>query len=76
MTDKQLEKLGIVPANALTKHNRKYWIRCLEIEIKIPRHYTVSEIFQDIWDAALRLGIEQGKRLKIDEIKKCLEIYD
>lgn len=74
MTTEELEKLGIYQINPKF-YKRKFIIHDYG-DFNIPEHYTIREIFQLIYDHGHREGTDNGKLLKIKEIRSCLDLNE
>jgi hypothetical protein len=71
MTTQLLDKLGI---KVIQVRNP----RILEIpgvgEIKCSPGETIADIFEDVYELGFKAGIEKGKKQKVSEIRKCLNL--
>jgi hypothetical protein len=72
LTNKGLEKLGIQTIGS-NLHKRRYIIPHVGVR-DLPVDVNIYYIFQLIYDSGIENGIEEGKYIKINEIKKCLNI--
>ena len=72
MSIEELEKLNIFSINSKI-HPRNFIISRLG-EFKIPDYYNLDCIYEMIHEEGIIEGIKRGKDMKIEEIKKCLDI--
>jgi len=71
MTDKALEKIGILPDKSRLNPNR-YWCNATQEHMNISRNMWGEDIMQDIFDNAFNQGVEEGKERRSKEFKRLI----
>ena len=72
MTTVQLSRFGIIYVGSAL-YPRRYIVPEIG-ECTIPENYDITDIFSLIYEKAFKLGIEEGKEKKAEEIRNCLNI--
>lgn len=72
MTKEDLKRLGII-SNASTLYPNSFFVPCLG-QVDLLEPYKIETIFEMLYRSGERAGIERGKKIKISEFKKALDI--
>jgi len=74
MAAKELENIGIISTNSKI-YPRRFFVPHIG-EVKIPEEYDIQDIFELIYYKGHEIGVENGKKIKMSEIQKCLGIVN
>lgn len=74
LTKEQLELLGIHSINS-KRHPKRYFVPFLDV-VDLDENTDVGDIFKMVFEAGNEHGQKQGMKMKIQELKKVLEIED
>jgi hypothetical protein len=72
LTDKQLEKLGIIKDGGKL-NPRRYWCNPAQIHMIILATTDVEHVISMIFDEGIRQGIEEGKKIRSKQMNNLLE---
>jgi hypothetical protein len=75
MTDKELEKIGIIRDGGNLRPNR-YWCNTLQDHINILRTDTMEDVLGYIFKEGVERGIKEGKEKRSNEIMGLLKNED
>lgn len=74
LTKEQLELMGIYSIESKL-YPKRHFVPCLG-EVDLYESTDVKDIFEMIWKAGNEYGQKQGMKMKVQELKKVLEIDD
>jgi hypothetical protein len=74
LTKEQLELMGIFSIESKI-YPKRHFVPCLG-EVDLYESTDVKDIFEMLWKAGNEFGQKQGMKMKVQELKKVLEIED